>query len=161
MFPWNFFPFDKETKKMMQNMNPGEIEKYVHDMMKNIFQRQYENIPKDGNVHNTYHGFQSRPSSFNENSRENVLDANIFETHDYIFIMIPVRKEWLSNMRLYHTSNQVIIEHVPEMDNKHVYTLPAIVKKKGTTARFKDGLLEIKLLKHIEINFSEINITET
>lgn len=158
MFPWNFFPFNKNTKKMLQNLQPGEIEKYAQDMMNKMFGQQMQDISNPGEFMKNLHPFQ--PSSSESSSRENPLQPSIFETHDYVFVMIPLKEEWLSNMRLYHTSNRLIIEHVPERGEKHTFTLPSIVKKKGTTATLKDGLLEIKLSKNLDMNYSEIDVTE-
>ena len=33
MFPWSIFPFNKDSKSMLQNMKPDEIDKYVQGIM--------------------------------------------------------------------------------------------------------------------------------
>lgn len=158
MFPWNFFPFNKDTKKMLENLQPGEIEKYAQNMMNKMFQQQMQNIPNAKEFLKNAHPHQ--PTSSESGSQGKPLQPSIFETHDYVFVMLPIEEEWLNSIRLYHTSNRLIIEHVPRLDDKQTFTLPAIVKKKGTTACFKDGLLEIRLLKNSDSNYSEIDITE-
>lgn len=158
MFPWNFFPFNKDTKKMLENLKPGEIEKYAQDMMNKMLGQQMQNIPNSQEFLKNLRPHQ--PTSAESGSRGNPLQPSIFETHDYVFVMLPIEEEWLSSMRLYHTSNRLIIEHVPKPDDKQTFTLPAIVKKKGTTACLKDGLLEIRLSKNTDMNYSEIDVTE-
>ena len=66
----------------------------------------------------------------------------------------------LKELRIYHTPNQLMIEHIPEKDQKHSITLPAMVKKKGSSAKYKDGILEIKLIKSYDIQYSQIDVTE-
>ena len=53
-----------------------------------------------------------------------------------------------------------MIHGVPNEDDQHVIPLPALVRKKGTTVQYKDNVLEIRLLKQIEIPYSEIDISE-
>ena len=46
------------------------------------------------------------------------------------------------------------------MDDTHKIPLPSLVKKKGTTAHYKEGMLEIKIPKNMDLQFSEVDITE-
>lgn len=155
MFPWNFSPFNKDTIKNLQRMRPEEIENYVNEMMGKMFPPEMQQM-----------GFglganaMKNPPKQNEDNT-NSLKANVFETHDYVYVRIPIKKEsWLKEIKMYHTSNQLIIEKLPEWENKKIITLPAIVRKKGAKASFKEGNLEIKLLKNIDMQFSEIDVSE-
>ena len=66
------------------------------------------------------------------------LNANVFETHSFIYIRIPIDDEdWLKNMKIFHTSNQSMIHGVPNDDDKHIISLPALVRKKGTTVQYQ------------------------
>src|SRR5690606_33362806 len=132
MFPWNLFPFNEDTKKMLQNLQPGEIEKYVHDLFNKLFQQQMGDFRKAPSL--------SPFGTSTGQTSETKLDITVFETHDFIFVRIPVQEKWISRIRLFHTSTQLIIEHIPEIDDKHHVALPAAVKKKGTTAQVKDGV---------------------
>jgi HSP20 family molecular chaperone IbpA len=53
-----------------------------------------------------------------------------------------------------------MVENISERDDKHSITLPAMVKKKGSSAKFRDGILEIKLIKSHDIQYSQIDVTE-
>ncbi|MEH7181131.1 Hsp20/alpha crystallin family protein [Neobacillus vireti] len=153
MFPWNLFPFNKDMKNKLQHINPEEIDKYIKDIMGNVMSSQSglgSIIPQD--LMNS----RSQPTQ-----QANSLNATAFETHDTVFVRIPIKDEaMLKELRIYHTANQLLIEHIPEQDNKHSITLPAIVKKKGSSAKYKDGVLEIKLIKSYDVQYSQIDVTE-
>ena len=89
------------------------------------------------------------------------LNAQVFETHAFIYIRIPIEEEdWLKKMKIFHTSNQSMIHGVPNNDDQHIISLPTLVRKKGTTVQYKDNVLEIRLQKQTEIPYSEIDISE-
>ncbi len=156
MFPWNIFPFNKDVKESLQKMKPGEIDKYVQDI---IGKALPENMRGMMNPQEMFNAFQ--PSATQQPSTAGSLNSSTFETHDYVFVRIPIKDvEWLKKLRLYHTSNQLILEHIPDDDDKHTITLPAIVKKKGAAANYKDGILEVRIPKNIDMQFSQIDVTE-
>lgn len=157
MFPWNLFPFNKDMKDTMQKMKPEEIEGFVQDLLGKVFPGNMRGIP---NPQEMFNGFQSSMSQQPPPTTDGV-NSTTFETHDFVFVRIPIRKEEsLKQLRIYHTSNQLIVENIPHPDDKHVITLPAIVRKKGASANFKDGILEVKIPKNIDMQFSQIDITE-
>ena len=55
----------------------------------------------------------------------------------------------LSTIKIFHTSNQLIIEGLPFLEEKHVVTLPSIVKMKGAISEYRDDYLQIKMVKKI------------
>lgn len=153
MFPWSRFPFNKDMKKMMEQIKPEEINHYIQNMMGQMLPEQMQKIMNNQNFNGKAEQFSPPPSAF---------PASVFETHENVYVRLEIKdEEWLKNMRLFHTSNQMIIEHIPNFEDKHTITLPALVKRKGTTANVKDGILEIKIPKNIDMQYSEIDITET
>ncbi|WP_428908395.1 Hsp20/alpha crystallin family protein [Niallia sp. Krafla_26] len=165
MFPWNFFPFSKETQAKMQQMKPDEINQFVQKLMSNMFKSPF---PQQMGMNQeefmaNFHPFQTsnEPENRETEKRDSELQYSVFETHDEIFIRVAIQsEEWLTVLRITHTSHLLILEHIPNYDDTHKITLPALVKKKGTTARYKDGVLEIKIPKSIDLQFSEIDITD-
>lgn len=155
MFPWNFSPFNKDTLKMLQQMRPGDVEKYVQEMMEKMMPPQLQGT-------DFMKGFYpDQSSSPQAEETPTKLSASVFQTHDDVFVRIPIKDQsLLGHMKIYHTSNQLILEHIPEKEDKQTITLPAIVKKKGAKASYKDDTLEIKFPKNIDMQFSEIDITE-
>src|SRR5690606_10988354 len=104
------------------------------------------------------HSFTNdQPTSQNEHS----LGTVVFETQDFVFIRIPIKDHhWLKEMKIYHTSHEAIIEHVPSPEDKHYVKLPAAVRKKGAIAEYKDEVLEIRIPRSIQSQISEIDIQE-
>lgn len=153
MFPWNFFPFNKQMKDNLQNMKPEEIEQFIQGIMGKVVPSHLDGMM---NTRDFSHNSQTPPPQ-----QSNTIDAAAFETHDCIFVRIPIkREEWLNQLRVYHTANQLMIEHIPKEEDKHTITLPAIVKKKGASAKCKDGVLEVRLIKSFDTQFSQIDISE-
>jgi hypothetical protein len=153
MFPWNLFPFNKDMKNKLQHMKPDEIDQFIKGIMGNVMASQSGSTlnPEDGINH-----YQSQPTQ-----KGNPLHSSAFETHDSVFVRIPIKDEsLLKDLRIYHTANQLMVEHIPKRDAKHSITLPAMVKKKGSSAKYKDGILEIKLIKSYDIQYSQIDVTE-
>jgi HSP20 family molecular chaperone IbpA len=150
------FPFNKDMKDKMTNMKPEQINNFVQDLMGKVLP---ENMKGMMNPQDMFNGFQSAPSQ--NNPAAGSLNSTAFETHDFVFVRIPIKNdEWVRQLRIYHTSNQLIVEHVPHHEDKHTITLPAIVKRKGATANYKDSMLEIKIPKNVDMQFSQIDVTE-
>lgn len=162
MFPWNFFPFSKEMISKLQKMNPEDINKYVQELVGNVFQSS--NVPNPLNQEDFFKGFdffKANNTQQKVKTEDQKLNYSVFETHDFVFARIKIEsEEWLKHLKLYHTSNLLILEHIPEKENKHSIPLPCLVKKKGTTAYYKDGMLEIQIPKNVDIQYSEIDINE-
>ncbi|MBT2641650.1 Hsp20/alpha crystallin family protein [Bacillus sp. ISL-41] len=157
MFPWNLLPFDRNTQKKFLEMKPDEIENYVQQMMGKMLQPNMQGMLKP---EEWLKGMQQQNSS--EPVKPNTgLKAEMFETHDFVFVRIPLKDEaLLKQMKLFYTSNQVIIEHIPDLSDKHTLVLPATVKRKGAAANYRDGILELRLQKMVDLQFAEIDISK-
>ena len=153
MFPFNFFPFNKDMKNKLQHMKPDEIDQFIKGILGNVMSSQSGSTMNSQDFVNQY---RPQPSQ-----QANPLNSAAFETHDSVFVRIPIKDELLlKELRIYHTANQLIVENIPERDNKHSITLPAMVKKKGSSAKFRDGILEVKLIKSHDFQYSQIDVTE-
>ncbi|WP_260871548.1 Hsp20/alpha crystallin family protein [Bacillus sp. X1(2014)] len=140
----------------MTKMKPEEINNYVQDVLGKLMPG---NMNTGINPAEMFQGFQSSVSPPLTTSDR--LHSTAFETHNFVYVRISIKQEeWVKQLRIYHTSNQLIIEHIPHHEDKHTITLPAIVKKKGATATFKDGVLEVKIPKNIDLQYSQIDVTE-
>jgi hypothetical protein len=155
MFPWNMFPFNKDMRDSLQKLKPEEIDKYVQDIIGKVLPAQMNGM---SNPQEMFKNMQM--PGFDQKSTDG-LNTSAYETHNYVFVRIPLRNEdWLKKLRLYHTSNQLIVAHIPNPDDEHTITLPAIVKKKGATANYQDGVLEVKIPKTIDMQYSQIDVSE-
>lgn len=158
MFPWNLLPFDRNSQKKFLEMKPDEIEKYVQQMMGKVFQPNMNGMNGMLKPEEWLRDMEKNTNGPLENA--STIKADIFETHDYVFIRIPLKsEEWLKQMKLFYTSNQVIIEHIPEHTDKHTLILPATVKRKGAAASHKEGVLELRLAKQSDLQYSEIDLS--
>ncbi|MBT2695663.1 Hsp20/alpha crystallin family protein [Bacillus sp. ISL-55] len=156
MFPWNLLPFDRNTQKKILEMKPDEIENYVQQMMGKMLQPNMQGMLKP---EEWLKGMQQHNSP-DPAKQTNGLGAEMFETHDFVFVRVPLKEEaWVKQMKLFYTSNQVIIEHIPDLSDKHTLVLPATVKRKGAAANYRDGVLELKLHKIVDMQYAEIDIS--
>ncbi|MED1467902.1 Hsp20/alpha crystallin family protein [Bacillus salipaludis] len=157
MFPWNMFPFNKDMKNNLQNMKPEEINNYVQDLIGKVLPGSMRGMM---NPNEMFNGFASAGTT-QQQTATGALNSSAFETHDFVYVRIPIKsEEWLKQLRIYHTSNQLIVDHIPQYEDKHTITLPAIVRKKGASANYKDGTLEVRIPKNIDMQFSQIDVTE-
>ncbi|MDP4083589.1 MAG: Hsp20/alpha crystallin family protein [Bacillota bacterium] len=158
MFPWNLFPFNKDMKENLQKLKPDEIDKYVQGIMEKMMPGSMRGMMNPMDIMNT---FQTPLNTQSQTTTTGILNSTAFETHDFVYIRIPIKNEdWLKKLKIYHTSNQLIVEHIPEYDDKHTITLPAIVKKKGSAANYKDGMLEVRIPKNVDMQYSQIDVSE-
>ena len=151
MFPWNLFPFDKDIKNKMENMKPEEINQYIQGIMGKVMPSQFGSTMFPQDLTNN----SQQPDSLNKKP------AAVFETHDSVFVRIPISNEaCIEKLKICHTANQLTVENLPENQEKKTFLLPAIVKRKGATAKYKDGILEVRLFKSYEVQYSEIAINK-
>ncbi len=140
-------------KERLQKMNPEQIDQYIQSIMGKV-------IPSNSNGMVNSDQFLKHFSS-HPSQQETVLNTAVFETHDCVFIRVPIKDESvLEQLRVYHTANQLVVEHIPEINDKHSITLPAIVKRKGASAKYKNGILEVRLIKSYDMQYSEIDVSQ-
>ena len=143
-------------KNFTGSHSPKDMEEYMAKMLQNL---------QNGDFGQMMNAAATANSTSNQNNtagtQQGKLPATIFETHSDIFVRLSMENsDLLKNIKIVHTSNILIVEGIPEHTDRNTYTLPAIVKKKGSTALYKEGALEIKLPKINDLQYSEINITE-
>lgn len=155
MFPWGKFPFNDDIKKFSEQMKPEDIQSYVNDMIKKY-------IPSQGD-----HSTESETTSPvncslpDQTGKQKKFDAAVFETFDFVFIRIKIpNEEQQKHLKFFHTSNKAIIENFFEMGDRHTITLPCLVKRKGATALIKDLILEVKIPKSVDMQYTEVDISE-
>ncbi|MEK3808599.1 spore gernimation protein GerT [Metabacillus sp. SLBN-84] len=151
MFPWNKkFPFNQSDGQMpdaFKNMNPKNVEDYIQTIMGNVFGEGFQTqFPYQGNV---------APAKTQQTvSRK----PELFETNDHIFVKISASEEQASTLRIQHNSNQLFIMNYPENGKQEKIILPSLVRRKGTKASYKNGVLEIRLQKNEDLQMSEIDV---
>lgn len=149
MFPWDKqFPFDRTGfSKHINKMNPKEVENYIQQVMKNVFGGDLsQGFPFQG--------------EFPEKESNNERKPDIFETNDYVYVKLPLIDSEKRNIKLQHTTHQLIVMNYPKDSDQTKYMLPSPVRRKGTKARYFDNMIEIQFIKLIENSLSEIDISD-
>ncbi|TDL82974.1 Hsp20/alpha crystallin family protein [Peribacillus frigoritolerans] len=156
MFPWKKnFPFNQsgQMPDAFQNMNPKNVEDYIQNVMGNVFGDGFpQQFPFQGNM-------PGNIPQINKQQQANQTNTELFETNDHIFVKVQASDEQLKNLRIQHSSNQLFILDYPSIGEQKKLVLPALVKRKGTKASYRNGILEIKLQKNEDLQISEIEIT--
>ncbi|GIN59185.1 Hsp20/alpha crystallin family protein [Lederbergia ruris] len=159
MFPWNSFPFNLNQDKA--KAPPFEIGKNnVDDYVQKVLSQAFSAFDQGATNSNDWLGslLKQMPSSTNPSSSD---DVKLFESFQYIFIHITVPDEKiLERWKVYHTTNQLIIEDSEAAQNTKTITLPALVDKKKTTAVYKNGILEIILKKKTDMQYTEVGVSK-
>ncbi|WP_142383742.1 Hsp20/alpha crystallin family protein [Peribacillus deserti] len=156
MSPWNLlFPFNKNAGDMLSKMNPNDMESYIEKFFSQFIPDTQKMLSQQTNP---AFGFMSKPQGTSGNNKSTTA---VFETHDHVFIRIPIKDaEQLKGLKIFHTSHQVYLEGLPGQEEREVITLPSLVKKKGAHAVCKDGVLEIRIQKSQDLQLSEIDVSE-
>ncbi len=154
MFPWNLFPKNQnQMPDWMKFLNQPGMEKQMEQLFSMLSPDQL------GGMINQQ--FKSSPEPDEQTVVHSKHSVDILETHDYLFIRIPIKEDHLPNVKVYHTSTKLLLSGLPpDPEEKHSFHLPAPVKKKGAKSSYRDEILEITLFKVNESNYSEISIPE-
>lgn len=138
MFPWNLFNSHKSNP-----LNEQNFQQMLEQWMRQTF--PFYQHPNNKN--------QRQHSSTHSN-----LNEVVFETHENIYIRIPIRnEEKLDHIKVFYSLNKCLIKGLTE-NELYTIILPATVKKKGAKAVYRDEILEIKIPKNIDWQYSEIDV---
>ncbi|OZI12233.1 spore coat protein [Bacillaceae bacterium SAS-127] len=165
MFPFQSpFSSNEEWQKWMKQFNHGDIEKYVQNVLTQSMPEslQQQQKPFDFLKHTPFPSIDNQqPIDSSPKKETPTIHISVFETHEDVYVKFPVEDaSMFSHLKIYHTSNQVIIEGIPTSEDKKVVILPAIVKKKGAVTNFKEGILQIKIPKDIDLQYTEVDVPD-
>ena len=140
MFPWNWFdhnlPLDEKA-----------LQKLLEQWTKQMW--PYKMMDNYGNPDKKDQRAKEKPS----------LHEEVFETHDYIFIRIPIRDpKAVKHIKVQFSHTKCTITGL--MDEVYEILLPKPVQKKGARAVYRDHILEIQLVRSFDWHLSEIAIDE-
>ncbi|MHC8522198.1 hypothetical protein ACPJHQ_14330 [Rossellomorea sp. H39__3] len=86
---------------------------------------------------NSTMGGASPQQSAHQSGEDGSIPAHVFESFDDVYVRFELKDEGLmKKVKIYHTSNQAIIENIPSQGDRQVLTLPCLVKKKGPLPTF-------------------------
>lgn len=148
---------------MKQSGQSSGIEKFVQESISKSMSTSMEYFQKNASeLHRAIHENQvsdDREMSVPEQKEQSELTPSIFDSLDHVYVKFRLKDpSKLSNFKIFHTSNQIIIEGYPNEESYHVFALPEIVKKKGAITTYKDEYLQIKLPKATDMQYTQIDV---
>ncbi|MCP6683925.1 Hsp20/alpha crystallin family protein [Bacillus nakamurai] len=152
MFEWNrYFPFNNQfSKETFKNADPKDVESYVNQVMESVFGSDYAGqFPFRDPLSKKTEPVEAAPPK---------PEIDLFETSDHVFAKIPVEQDELDHIRIKHTSHSLVIENSSLSEEKKEIVLPSLVKRKGTKAVYRDGIIEVMFSKQEDYNLSEVEI---
>jgi len=162
MFPWNMLFSKNKQTDFTNKMNPNDVQSFINQLFSQVIPENMQQMmnQKQADGFPSFQGMEQAAKEQQQQKPSNSLQATVFETHTDVYVRIPIKDpSSVKQMKIYHTSNQSIVEGIPEPGDRHVITLPATVKKKGASAHYKDETLEIKLQKNNDLQYSEIDVS--
>ena len=123
-------------------MDERELEKRLNEWFQQVM------------PHHLFTGKQQR-----NHPAENHKNESVFETHDYIFIRIPIEDDGrVEKLKIYYGANKLMIHGLSDTEGPYSILLPAPVEKKGATAVYRDKILEIQIPKSNDWHISQIDV---
>jgi len=148
MFPWNLFGSEKGDFDPFKYLNDTQFKQTLDQLTNPMFPEFMKYA-------------LSEDTSNRKKKKEKKLSYNesVYETHEFIYIRIPINDpELIRNIKIYYTLNKCMIDGLEKQNSPYTIVLPSTVRKKGGSAIYRDSVLEIRLPKHPDWQFSELNI---
>ncbi|MCA1321081.1 hypothetical protein LC085_14255 [Bacillus tianshenii] len=148
MFPWNkMFPFPKEYMKE-DIFKQSDVEKLMKKAMGGHLP------PNPGKLMQSHDFFEqsfdllNRVQEKKKQKKKPNFQSDVFETHEDVIVRFPLTsEEKLGELVIYHDASTCYLENVPNSGNKQEIKLPCMVKSSGSIAKYKNGILEIRIPK--------------
>lgn len=87
-------------------------------------------------------------------------EPQVFETHDFVIVRIPLAQDDDGKPRLSVDAYHLYVSRLSGQKDALTIQLPSPVKPKSAKAEFRNGILEVRLVKHGYDPTAEINIDE-
>ncbi|HHY74782.1 MAG TPA: hypothetical protein GX497_16460 [Bacillus bacterium] len=163
MFPWSHHENFNEYVKQLMNLRPNEVDQFIKKTIEDNVLNKLPFTPQNNTTeqtrNNTTSAFTKKDVTPQANTKVDPLKINVFESHEDVFIQLPVKhKNDLRAGKIFYNSNQLIIKDIPNIGDKHKVLLPAIVQQRGARIHHKNGILQIKIPKADDIQFTEIDL---
>ncbi len=148
---------------MKHSGESSSIEKFVQESISKSMSTSLDYMQNNASVLNqAIHGYQVSQEGevfVGDQTKPSELTPTIFDSHDHVYVKFRMKDpSKLTNIKIFHTSNQIIIEGYPNKDSYHMFALPELVKKKGSSTSYKDEFLQIKLPKATDMQYTEIDV---
>lgn len=138
---------DEMQKPFMQGTQQPNSDQIQKQIMNTINQFMPDFLKNGNNM------MQSSPS-------QTPQDIQLFETHDFVIARIPTQFDSSIRPRLSMDTFHLYVRGLPDRNEEIKLRLPCPIKPKYAKAEYKDGILEVRMLKQGPEPTMEINIDE-
>lgn len=162
MFPWNLNGNLEDYIKQFMNVKPNEVDEFIKKILSNHVPSQpFPQMDMKAREQKTSTLMNKEPA-FNPDNTKNknaLLEIKVFESHEDVFVQFPVQSQNdIKAGKIFYNSNQLILKDIPNIGDKHKVLLPAIVQQRGAKIHYKNGILQIKIPKADDLQFTEIDL---
>ncbi|MGM0835100.1 MAG: hypothetical protein ACQEV7_03010 [Bacillota bacterium] len=157
MFPWSkMFPFPKDYMKE-DIFKQSDVEKMMKKAMGGKLPPNPGSLMQSNDFFEQSFDLLNRVQEKKKQKKKPTFQTDVFETHEEVIVRFPLTsEEKLRELVIYHDASTCFLENVPNSGNKQQIKLPCMVKSSGSTAKYKNGILEIRIPK--ETNNSKTKI---
>lgn len=146
--------------------NPNDIQKYIEQIKEPLM----KGFPYNGNdiQNQVMQNFDQLFPNFMRGAgasegqptgnQSGGSEPQVFETHDFVIARIPTQLDTNMQPRILMDTYHLFIKGLPERSEQLTLKLPSPIKPKSAKAEYKDGVLEIRLLKRGPEPMTEINV---
>ncbi|WP_245638899.1 Hsp20/alpha crystallin family protein [Priestia koreensis] len=160
MFPWGQSLFKKQMEGFTNGMNTKDIDQYVQQILSSTMGNSFPDFMKGNDFFKqAQQGNKTGPTT-SMGGTSSRMETHVFETLDECIIQVKIPdKSMLQSLRVYHTPHTCILEgYEGENEFREEISLPCSVKRKGTKAIYRSGVLEIKMPKYTNIPLSQVDV---
>ncbi|KEF37284.1 hypothetical protein M670_03531 [Schinkia azotoformans MEV2011] len=162
MFPWNLNGNLQEYIKQFTNVKPNEVEDFIKKILSS-------HVPFQSSPQTDVKSREQKPSTLTNKEptknptsaqhKNEPIEIKVFESHEDVFVHFPLNnKNDIKTGKIFYNSNQLILKDIPNIGDKHKVLLPAIVQQRGAKINYKNGILQIKIPKADDLQFTEIDL---
>lgn len=153
MLPFPFFFKGGLPKWLTQTYLNNDIHKFVQEMVEQSISSSIKNAKMMETI------YQVDDEEEKSEPAGGTIQAATFESNNHVYVRLFIKDESiLSNLKIYHNSNELVIEGMPSPDDRHVIALPSPVKMKESIAEYDDNHLQIKMRKKIDPQYTEVAV---
>lgn len=163
MFPWNLNGNLQDYIKQFTNVKPNEVDDFIKKILSSHVPFQASPQPDMKSREQKPSTLTNKEPTINPNNstkhKNESLEIKVFESHEDVFVHFPLKnKNDVKAGKIFYNSNQLIIKDIPNIGDKHKVLLPAIVQQRGAKINYKNGILQIKIPKADDLQFTEIDL---
>lgn len=162
MFPWNLNGNLQDYIKQFTNVKPSEVDDFIKKILSS-------HVPFQSSPQSDMNSREQKPNNLtnkeptlspNSTKHKNEpLEIKVFESHEDVFVHLLLNnKNDIKSGKIFYNSNQLILKDIPNIGDKHKVLLPAIVQQRGAKINYKNGILQIKIPKADDLQFTEIDL---